>query len=83
MPMRPPRTFLNCFSGAVTKSMLSPSVVNVIDPDSIRPGDETSRNVDMAVTLLPQPLSPTKPSVRPRSIDKETPSTAGSLPSDV
>ena len=43
--------------------MLSPSVVNIIDPDSIRPGDETSRNVDMAVTLLPQPLSPTKPSV--------------------
>ena len=63
--------------------MLSLSVVNVIEPDSIRPGDETSRSMDMAVTLLPQPLSPTKPSVRPRLIDNETPSTAGTLPSDV
>ena len=35
------------------------------------------------VTLLPQPDSPTIPSVLPFSIEKETPSTALTIPSSV
>ena len=56
---------------------------SVIDPDSITPGAATSRRIDIAVTLFPQPLSPTSPSVRPRSIDSDTPSTAGTRPAGV
>jgi hypothetical protein len=37
--------------------------------------------IESEVTLLPQPLSPTMPSVRPRSSEKLTPSTARNSPS--
>ena len=37
--------------------------------------------IDSAVTLLPQPDSPTSPTVRPSSMSKVTPSTARTSPS--
>ena len=39
-------------------------------PSTIRPGRATMRRMDRAVTLLPQPLSPTTPSVLPRLMSK-------------
>ena len=39
---------------------------NRIEPDTILPGGSgTSRAIDSAVTLLPQPDSPTRPRVSP------------------
>ena len=38
---------------------------NRISPPTIRPGRSTIPSIDRAVTLLPQPLSPTMPSVPP------------------
>src|SRR4029077_507358 len=53
-------------------------------PATMRPGGiGTSFNTDMAVTVLPQPDSPTTPTVSPRAIVRSTPSTACSIPSSV
>src|SRR5262245_63721466 len=49
----------------------------------MRPGGLTRRAIDIAVTLLPQPLSPTRPSVLPFGTRKETSSTALTMPSSV
>src|SRR6266567_2394969 len=52
-----------------------------ISPPAMRPGGcGTNPMIDSAVTLLPQPDSPTMPSVRPAAIEKLTPSTAGNSP---
>ena len=57
---------------------------NRIAPPRIRPGGlGTSRRIEAAVTLLPQPDSPTSPSVRPASIVNDTPSTARTSPASV
>src|SRR6185436_2842494 len=58
---------------------------NRISPPSMRPGGFGIRlMIDSAVTLLPHPDSPTRPSVRPASSVKLTPSTAADdTPSDV
>src|SRR6476646_7501769 len=47
----------------------------------MRPGRSTIRRMDCAVTLLPQPLSPTMPSVFPGETSNEAPSTALVVPS--
>jgi hypothetical protein len=48
----------------------------------IRPGGSaTSFVIENAVTLLPQPVSPTSPTVSPRRMWKETPSSALTTPS--
>ena len=53
-------------------------------PDSIRPGGSgTRRRIESAVTLLPQPLSPTMPTLAPAGTSNDTPSTARSLPASV
>src|SRR5262245_10121172 len=52
-----------------------------ISPSTMRPGRSTSRRIERAVTLLPQPLSPTIPSVFPGYSSKLTPSTAFTVPS--
>src|SRR5882672_9929239 len=52
-----------------------------ISPSTIQPGRSTIRRMDLAVTLLPQPLSPTIPSVAPGYKSKLTPSTAFTSPS--
>ena len=50
----------------------------------MRPGgDGISRNIESAVTLLPQPLSPTIAKVSPGMTWNETPSTARTTPSRV
>src|SRR5262249_58194825 len=54
---------------------------NRISPSTIRPGRSTMRKIERAVTLLPQPLSPTMPSVPPGATSKLTPSTAFTRPS--
>ena len=50
----------------------------------MRPGgDGINRKIDSAVTLLPQPLSPTMARVSPGGTANETPSTARTTPSRV
>ena len=46
----------------------------------MRPGASTICRIERAVTLLPEPDSPTTHSVRPRSSVKDTPSTAFTTP---
>ena len=55
-----------------------------IVPSTMRPGGEAMRRmIDSEVTLLPQPDSPTTASVSPGATEKETPSTARTMPSRV
>ncbi len=51
-------------------------------PAATRPGGGTSRITESESTDLPQPLSPTTPSVRPRGTERLTPSTAGTSPAE-
>ena len=53
----------------------------MISPSTIRPGWSTIRKMDWAVTLLPQPLSPTMPNVLPGYASNVAPSTALTVPS--
>src|SRR6266545_3009146 len=53
----------------------------MIWPPTMRPGFGTMRRMDCAVTVLPQPDSPTTPSVRPRASEYVKPSTARTVPS--
>ncbi len=52
-------------------------------PPTMRAGSSSSRIRDSAVTLLPDPLSPTMPSVSPGPTVKDTPSTARTAPASV
>src|SRR5262249_39692594 len=53
-------------------------------PPAMRPGGSgTSRKMASAVAVLPQPDSPTRPTVCPRGTSNETPSTARSGPASV
>ena len=52
--------------GQIHASRRPSSLRRRIEPDTMRPGRSTMRRIDRAVTLLPQPLSPTMPSVLPR-----------------
>jgi hypothetical protein len=55
-----------------------------ISPATMRAGGMARSFITVsAVTLLPQPDSPTTPSVSPRSSAKSTPSTACTIPSSV
>src|SRR5947207_25612 len=56
---------------------------NMILPAVIRPGSGTSLRIESAVIVLPQPDSPTMPSVSPASMCSETPSTARTTPREV
>src|SRR5437660_8038266 len=72
-----PRRIRMRLSGSRSRS--TPS--NSTSPASMRPGGcGTRRMIESAVTLLPQPDSPTMPSVRPRARLKSTPSTARTSP---
>src|SRR5262245_38102895 len=62
-------------------SRSSPS--SMTRPEATCPGGETSRMMDSAVTVFPQPLSPTSPSTSPRWMVKLTPSTARRTPCPV
>ena len=62
--------------------MSTPS--RLIEPPTMRPGGSgISRISDSAVTLLPQPDSPTIASVSPRASANDTPSTALTAPERV
>src|SRR5262245_25848575 len=76
MAMRAPRTRRMASSSLSSRS--SPS--RRTRPAVMRPGAGTSRMIDSDVTLLPQPDSPTRPSISPRSIEKLMPSTARTAP---
>ena len=55
-----------------------------IEPPTMRPGGSATRRIrDSAVTLLPQPDSPTMASVSPRWSENDTPSTAFTSPERV
>src|SRR6266568_2482117 len=67
---------------SLTRSTCDPSArVRTISPSTMRPGRSTMRRIDCAVTLFPQPLSPTMPSVFPGETSNEAPSTALVVPS--
>src|SRR2546430_10887061 len=55
----------------------------MILPAVILPGSGTSLRIESAVIVLPQPDSPTMPSVSPASMCSETPSTARTTPREV
>src|SRR6202035_3014269 len=55
----------------------------LIVPSTMRAGSSSSRMIDFAVTLLPEPDSPTMPSVSPGRNEKLTPSTARTTPVSV
>src|SRR3954447_24199903 len=72
-----PRRSRSCLAGSLRRSWPSKST----SPPAMRPGGCGTRPmIDSAVTLLPEPDSPTMPSVRPRSRRKSTPSTARTSP---
>src|SRR5580704_994864 len=78
MAMRLPRMDRIAFSSSVARSCPS----NRIEPPTMRATfSGRSRMTDNAVTLLPQPDSPTMPSVSPAATSKLTPSTARVTPS--
>ena len=57
---------------------------NRIEPEAIRPGGSGSNpRIESAVTLLPDPLSPTIPKTSPGATSKLRPSTAGKTPASV
>src|SRR4051812_14531153 len=75
---RAPRSSLSRVGGSFSRS--SPS--KRTSPETMRPGGCGTRPMMLsAVTLLPQPDSPTIPSVRPLPRLKSTPSTARTSPS--
>ena len=75
-----PRTLR--ISGSASSSRLRPS--NSMRPSAMRAGGIGSRRrIDIEVTLLPQPDSPTIASVSPGITSKLTPSTARTTPSRV
>ena len=72
-----PRTFT--MSSSLSSRMSSPS--RMILPPTISPGGMgTNRIRDSTVTDFPEPDSPTIPMVSPRFREKETPSTAFTVP---
>src|ERR1700682_877206 len=57
--------------------------LNRIRPETIRPGSGTSRRMEKAVIVFPEPDSPTMPTVSPRPTLKLIPSTAWTMPREV
>ena len=74
----PPRTWRIWSIGSFSRSRPS----NNTSPPTILPGGMSIRRMIVwAVTLLPHPDSPTRPTVPPRGMEKSTPSTALTVPS--
>ena len=73
MPIRFPRIARISLSGSLSRSLPS----KITSPPAMRPGGlGMSRMIDRLVTDLPEPDSPTMPSVSPRNTSNDTPSTA-------
>jgi len=80
MAISRPRTRRISSSDSVSRSR----PLNRTRPPTIRPaGTATSRMMDSALTLLPQPDSPTSATVSPSWMSQETPSTARTTPAEV
>src|ERR1051325_7670313 len=79
MAMSLPRTLRISFSDSDARSR----PLKRISPPVIFPGCATRRMIDIAVTLLPQPDSPTSATASPRRTLNETLSTASTAPSAV
>ncbi len=79
MLIRSPRILRISSDDRVSRSRPS----NQTSPASILPGLATRRRMLRLVTLLPQPDSPTRPMISPRSTEKSMPSTARTTPSRV
>src|ERR1700693_2041488 len=82
--MSPPRIerISRPLASSLTTSVCDPSTrVRTIAPSTMRPGRSTIRRIDCAVTLFPQPLSPTMPSVFPGETSNDAASTALVVPS--
>ena len=79
MAIRLPRSFRSAPSPKVRRSV-SPKRIS---PAATRPAGGTRPSTDRAVTLLPQPDSPTSPTILPRGMARSTPSTAARGPSGV
>ena len=77
--MRRPRTASRSFSDRYRRLRR----LRTISPPVIRPGGGTRPSSASAVIDLPQPLSPTRPRVRPGSRSKDTRSAGRSTPSSV
>jgi len=75
-PMRRPRMRRRPSAGRL--SMRSPA--SRTSPAAIRPGRSSRPMIAMPVRDLPAPDSPTTPSTSPRSMEKDTSSTATSVP---
>src|SRR5438876_295323 len=71
-----PRTARMSRSGSVRRSRPSKETL----PPTMRPGGGTRRMSERALTLFPQPDSPTSPRTRPASSANDTPSTARASP---
>ena len=88
-PISPPRIWRisrpsgsSCATSTVASGCPSPAGAGAGSPRSRSgPGRSTMRRIDRAVTLFPQPLSPTMPRVRPAWSSKLAPSTALTVPS--
>ena len=76
MPMSSPRILRISSAGNPTISRSA----SLIDPPAMRPLFGSSPMIDSAVIVLPQPDSPTMPSVSPSSTWNDTPSTACTMP---
>ncbi len=79
MLMSLPRSLRISASGKVSRSRPWKRIAPAILPG----GSWISRRIDIEVTDLPQPLSPTTASVSPASMWKDRPSTARTTPSAV
>src|SRR4051794_40788327 len=80
MAMRLPRIARIAPSSRVSRSVPS----KCTEPRTVRPSRGGKRRmIESAVTLLPQPDSPTMPSVSPGETSNDTPSTARVTPSSV
>ena len=76
MAIRSPRRRRRASGGRVRRSCPPKSMV----PPATWPLGGRSPSTDRAVTLLPQPDSPTRPTMVPRGTVRSTPSTAGTRP---
>ncbi len=79
MLIRLPRSFRISLSRRVSRSRPSKRT----EPAVTLPGGAMRRITDRLVTLFPQPDSPTRPRISPRSTWKSTPVTARTTPSGV
>ena len=80
IPMSLPRTFRICALESCRRSRPS----KMTSPATILPGGSgISPMIESALTLLPQPLSPTMPTISPSSTEYEMPSTASTTPLSV